>query len=80
MLISYKFYVRKRSTAMGEMRSFQSGLSTTYLELDAWVLHQAHFRTDSKVFHFQNAPEETDQATIFHFLGDLKKLKDSLCL
>lgn len=64
---------------MGEMRSFQSGLSTTYLELDAWVLHQAHFRTDSKVFHFQNAPEETDQATIFHFLGDLKKLKDSLC-
>lgn len=36
MLITYTFYVRERSTAMGEeVRYFQSGLSTTYLKLIA---------------------------------------------
>lgn len=35
-VISHKFHVRERSTAVGEeMGSFQSGLSTTYLKLDA---------------------------------------------
>lgn len=33
-----------------------------------------------KLFHFQNLPEETDQTTVLHFLEDIKKLKDSLCL
>lgn len=36
MLISYRFYVPERSTAMGEeRRSFESGWSATYLKLDA---------------------------------------------
>lgn len=62
------------------MRSFQSGLSTTYLELNAGY-NQTHLRTDSKALSFtENPPEETDQTTVLYFLEDMKKLKDSLCL
>lgn len=64
------------------MRPFKSGLSTPYLKLDAGH-YQAHLRAHSNLFHFQNHPpthQETDQTTVVHFLGDLNKLTDSLCL
>lgn len=41
---------------------------------------KAHLKADSWLFHLQNPSEETDQTTVLQFLGDFKKLKDSLSL
>lgn len=78
MLSSYKFYVEKEVQQREKSDPFNQGcLPPTLNQMPGY--DQAHFRTGRKIFHFQNAPEETDQTTIFNFLGDLKKLKDSLC-